>query len=564
VDSAAADTIDRRYLHEIISTVSSSLELEQVLAAIARLLSDASAVHACFIYLLEDDGERLVLRGASDPYGQIAGSIALARGEGLAWWAIERREPAFIREGAQRDPRFKYVPELEEDRFQSLVSVPMLGRDSAPIGTITLHTEAPREFSESEVELLSSSGALVAGVVENARLYADARRRVAELEHLAELSAAVASATTLEDLLPVVAERTRALLGASACLVYLARPAGDQLELLVAAPAEARDGARATIGLSDLGPELARGGRHAALAVPLVVDGDLLGLLRAQDSEAVDLARAAANQIGVAIRKIEVIEELLEKNLIRDFFEALASRHAVGTAVQRAARLGCDLERAHVVLIAASAGDPLERRLKAAFPAALVDRHADTLRALLPVAAGGSARLLAEVRRMHAAIADAPALGLSSPCAGAASYPGGFEEARYALVGAAVLPSQPTVVSYEELGVYQYLLRMAVDPGMRDPHRDALALLLDYDQRHHTALLSTLEEFLLRRGSISATSEALFIHPNTLRQRLRRIAEVTGIDLARDDWLVLELALKLLRLQRVLGDDAHTPPARGM
>ena len=75
--------------------------------------------------------------------------------------------------------------------------------------------------------------------------------------------------------------------------------------------------------------------------MPLVVDGDLLGLLTAQDSDAVDLARAAANQIGVAIRKIEVIEELLEKNLIRDFFEALANRHAVDAAgpARGAARL---------------------------------------------------------------------------------------------------------------------------------------------------------------------------------------------------------------------------------
>jgi DNA-binding PucR family transcriptional regulator len=69
---------------------------------------------------------------------------------------------------------------------------------------------------------------------------------------------------------------------------------------------------------------------------------------------------------------------------------------------------------------------------------------------------------------------------------------------------------------------------------------------------------------MLRRGSISATSEALFIHPNTLRQRLRRIAELTGIDLARDDWLMVELALKLLKLQRVLGDEAHIRDPRVM
>ena len=564
VNATAAHTIDRRFLYEIISTVSSSLELEQVLAAVVRLLSDASAVHACFVYLLEDRGERLVLRAASEPYSHLIGQVALERGEGLAWSAIDRRKAAFIREGAGRDPRFKYVPEIDEERFQSLVSVPMLDREGEPIGTITLHTEAPREFSESEVEFLASSGALVAGAVENARLYAEARRRVAELEHLAELSEAAASASTLEQLLPAVAERTRGLLGATACLVYLAETAEGPLRLRCAAPAEARAGAREALAMSEVGPELAHSGRRSTIAVPLVVNDDLLGLLIVEGSDAVDLARAAANQIGVAIKKIEVIEQLLEKNLIRDFFEQLASRRTSTGAGGRAERLGCDLDRPHVVLVAAAADERLERRLKAVFPGALIERHAEVLRALLPVGAGGNARPLVELRRLHEGLPDAPAIGLSNPCAGAASYPGGFEEARYALIGATVLQQRPTVMSYDDLGVYQYLLRMAIDPGMRDSQRDALTHLLVYDQEHGTALLATLEEYLLRRGNISATSEALYIHPNTLRQRLRRIGELTGIDFSRDDWLMVELALKLLKLQRVIGDDAHIRESRGM
>jgi GAF domain-containing protein/sugar diacid utilization regulator len=557
-------TIDRRFLYEIISTVSSSLELDRVLAAVVRLLSDASAVHACFVYLLEDGGNRLVLRAASEPYSHLAGKVALERGEGLAWSAVERREPAFIREGAQADPRFKYVAEIDEDRFQSLVCVPMPGRDGAPIGTITLHTEAPREFSESEVEFLVSSGALVAGAVENARVYAGARRRVSELEHLAELSEAAARASALEELLPVVAERTRALLEARACHVYLADAGDEALQLRASSPEEASSTVRQAIPMSEVGPELARSGRDFALAVPLVVNETLLGVLTAQGSDAVDLARAAANQIGVAIKKIEVIEELLEKNLIRDFLESLASRHTTAAAVSRAERLGCDLEREHLVLFAGGGDERLERRLKALVPGAVVDRHADVVHALLPVGSGGAARRLAEVRKLHDALGDGPPVGLSNPCAGATAFPGAFEEARYALVGATVLGDGPTVTSYEELGVYQYLLRMAIDPGMRDSQRDALGRLQAYDAEHGTALLETLEHYLLRRGNISATSLGLYIHPNTLRQRLRRISELTGIDLARDDWLMLELALKLLKLQRVLGEDAHMPDLRGM
>ena len=71
-----------RFLYAIISTVGSSLDLEEVLGAVVRLLTDACSVHACFVYLVEDD--RLVLEAASDPYAHLVGTIALERGEGLA------------------------------------------------------------------------------------------------------------------------------------------------------------------------------------------------------------------------------------------------------------------------------------------------------------------------------------------------------------------------------------------------------------------------------------------------------------------------------------------------
>jgi DNA-binding PucR family transcriptional regulator len=77
--------------------------------------------------------------------------------------------------------------------------------------------------------------------------------------------------------------------------------------------------------------------------------------------------------------------------------------------------------------------------------------------------------------------------------------------------------------------------------------------IAEYDRLRSTALLRTLEEFLRRRGNISATAEALFVHPNTLRQRLRRIGEISGLDLRTDDWLMIEIAVKMVRLQQALG-----------
>src|SRR5689334_17633991 len=195
-------TGETRVLQEIVSTVASSLDLAEVMRAVVRLLTEGSAVHACFVYLVDDTGERLVLAAAGAPYEHLVGQIVLERPEGLAWWAADRREPAFIRENLLADPRTKYVPELEEEDFQSLLCVPILARDGAVIGVISAHTVAPREFTQADVDFLVSSASLVAGAIENARLYEEMRTRVGELEQLTALAEVIAAAATLEELLP--------------------------------------------------------------------------------------------------------------------------------------------------------------------------------------------------------------------------------------------------------------------------------------------------------------------------------------------------------------------------
>jgi len=534
--------------------VASSLDLEEVLASVVRLLSDASAVHACFVYLLSTDGDRLDLYAASEPYKDLAGRISLTRGQGLAWWVLERRESAFIRENALEDPRFHHVPELEEERFQSFVSVPLIGRAGNPIGVISLHTEAPREFTEAEADFLASSAALVVGAIENARLYEQMGERVLELEHLTELGEEVAAAETLDELGPLAVRRALDLLGASAVHLYLAEQDGERLFLRWSAPQGAD--AQQELGLSELGGELGRRGR-ARVSVSLVAGGELLGALVAVGTTKLDLARTVANQVAVAVKKIEVIERLAEKNLIKDFFQQLAGGAVLGDVAVRAERLAVDLDEPHVVLAAMPASDPLERALARIVPRSVFDRQDNSSRALLRIPAAGLASLVEAVRRVHAEVAPEVAIGISNPCEGVDSFAAGFEEAAHALLGTGVLRTRPRVLTYDDLGVYKYLLRMSRDAGERDKHREAIAKLADYDEAHRTSLLPTLEEFLARRGTISATAGALYIHPNTLRQRLRRIMELTGLDLRREDWLMVEIGVKLAALERALDTEKN-------
>ena len=538
-----------RILYEIVSTVGSSLDLDEVLAAVVRLLSDASAVHACFVYLIEDD--RLVLRAASAPYADLVGEIALEKG--IAWWAVEHGEPAFT-QNAVDDPRNEFVAELEEEKFQSLLSVPISGREDV-IGAISMHTEAPREFTAEEVELLTSTASLVGGAIENARLYEETRQRVGELEHLTQLAETLARAQQLGEVLPAVAERTRQLLRSRSCCVYMLDGGSEELRLRAFAPAN--EEARVAIRLSELGPEIARSGRSASVAVPIVADDELLGLISAEGTTEVDLARAAANQTAVAIKKIELIERLTEKNLIKDFFEQLAGGNAIGGVEGRAARLHCDLDRTYVVVEVLPPDEAVEKAIAATVPGSLFDHRDESSRGLLRVPLTGDAALVEKIQAVHAESGSQVSIGISNPCTGASSFQAGFEEAGHALLGS-VIRGTPGVMTYEELGPYKYLLRMSLDSSVRDSQRDLVAKIAEYDRQRQTSLLRTLEEFLRRRGNISATAEALYVHPNTLRQRLRRIQELSGIDLRKEDWLLIEIAVKMVRLQEALGRSEPT------
>jgi DNA-binding PucR family transcriptional regulator len=64
-----------------------------------------------------------------------------------------------------------------------------------------------------------------------------------------------------------------------------------------------------------------------------------------------------------------------------------------------------------------------------------------------------------------------------------------------------------------------------------DKPTGALARLLDYDRKHTSSLVETLQAWLDAFGDVTSASEALYVHPNTFRYRLRRVAEVGGIDL---------------------------------
>jgi GAF domain-containing protein len=587
-----ARTVESRYLYQIINTVSSTLDLDRVLRAIVDLVSEAIACHACWIYFVDPSDGGLVLRAVSDPYSALVGRLRFEPGEGLAGWVAAHNRPVFIPENAPDDPRAKVVPEAEEEKYQSLCAAPLTAKSGSVIGVIALHAEAPREFTRSDSDFLVHAATLVAGAIENARLYEDTRRRLSLVEGLSDLARALSAASTLESLMPAVARRAQRLLEATSCDVLIADAEGHTLVSGAVWPQNGE--APRTLNVNELGVELAlstRGGSGpsgrrlaaalwgadaggSALAVPMVAAEELVGVLamrfpgeRPIDTEQREIAGSIANQAAVAIKKVQLIDRLTERNAIKDLLEDLSHGHAAASELEeRGSALGCDLTAPHLVLQAVprpgaaegsweSVAEALEQAAARAFPGSLFDRRDAAVRGLIRLNGSDEAAVAERLRDIHTRLTPRHplAIGLSNRCDGAASYPNGFSEAEHAVVAATVVSSEPGVVNFDDLGAYKYLLKVSQDGRVRDRRGEALQRLAAYDQRHRSQLLLTLEEYLRRRGNIAAAATTLYVHPNTLRQRLRRIQDLTGLDVAREDWLMIEIELKLLRLDEALG-----------
>jgi GAF domain-containing protein len=538
-------------LYAIIAAAGSSVDLGRVLDGIVSLLTEATGCHACFVYIRE--GDSLRMRAASEVYAHLVGHIELRLDEGLTGWVARHGQPAFIRDNALDDPRMKYVPELEEERFQSMVAVPVPARSGEVIGVVVLHTVAPREFDEDVLNFLAHTASLVAGAIENARLYEEARRRVDALTNLAGLSQRIVAAAGREELYAVVTDGVRRLLVCDACQLHLRSADDGQVEVVASAPAHV-----ATESMAE---------HRAILRDDDQVLGALVALSRnahgghAEDDE---LLHAVANQVVLALRKAELIERLTAENLVRDLFEALGAG-AYDVAEARARAAGCDLDRPAVFLHVCPAGDDarpwptvaerVEARLRTLDPGALCDAGREALRALLPLAAGAGDDGVAQLRRSldEFGCGERVHVGISAVRARPESARDGMREAADAMRIATALTPAGGALGYPELGAYRYLVHLPPDAAPRDRLFMALERLVEYDERRRTHLFATLERYLGERRSGATAARKLFIHPNTLRQRLDRIQKVSGLDLLAEDLLSLELAVKLVHLRRAAG-----------
>ena len=115
------------------------------------------------------------------------------------------------------------------------------------------------------------------------------------------------------------------------------------------------------------------------------------------------------------------------------------------------------------------------------------------------------------------------------------------------------------MLAFEESGAYRLLLTaMSEDPAeLQRFYAETVEPLVAYDEQYETDLVQTVEAFLEADGNVAGTAQRLFTHRHTIRYRLERVKELSGLDVGSTDGREkLSLGLKAMR---VLG---HRPPRR--
>ena len=328
-------------LNTVTAVLSTSLELEQVLALILSEIKQVLPFDSGAVFLSEKGELRVaaVYGIKSSMIGQVF-SV-----EDELFQKIKQTSKALIVDTISADPRFRNWG--QSGKLESWMGVPLIIRDSL-IGFMTFDSLQPNAYSIEQAELALSFAAQAAQAIENARQFRDTQHRASQLASLHKIDQAITSSFdisfTLDLLLKHLLEQMQvdaaAVLGYKIHLQTLSFSQGKGFYTTALQQTDLRLGnglagkvalGQRPIFIPDLtesseaafseSPEFEKEGFHAYYGIPLIVKGELVGVLEIfhrspldLDSEEMDFLNVLAGQAAIAMDNSNLFKEIQNSN----------------------------------------------------------------------------------------------------------------------------------------------------------------------------------------------------------------------------------------------------------
>ena len=408
-EALEARTARLQALSRLNRLVSSSLDLDEVLATIARAASDLMTAPVVAFWVVDETARTLSVRAFSAPaIGSDFDPRPLAFGEGAVGWVALHRRPLDVPDVHGPDSPIGHRDWFRRHGLSSFYGVPVVF-GSTLVAVLALTGRAPFRFGPDEHELLESFVGQAAVAIHNAQLYrtSEMRRRTAEV--LADLSRLIAQTLDLKAVAAHVTDGLRLLLGSPLATFYEVEPGSGDLVLralsrrseLVFDWAERLPRGAGSCGLAvqtketvvtadvlidpritvpaELRPLLEASQFRALVALPCCVRDTVIGVIaagdvtgRTYDEAGIRLARTFADQGAVALENARLLAEAVaseeryrlffERNLVGlfrtrpdgTFIECNPAFVQILGFVSREEALACDIDELHA--------DPAERR----------------------------------------------------------------------------------------------------------------------------------------------------------------------------------------------------------
>ncbi len=347
--SAGSEQLVR--LQALTDAALAHLELDALLGELLQRITALLEADTCAILLLDEESGELVARAAVGIEEEVEQGVRIPVGRGFAGRVAAGREPVVLPDVDHADV---LNPILREKGIKSLLGVPLVAHGDV-VGVLHVGSLTPREFGARDIELLQLVGDRVAVALERARLYAAERAARIRLERLQAVTDVALAPLELEDLMAELMQRITAILAADTCAILLLDR--DRNELVARAAVgieeEVEQGVRIPVGrgfagrvaagrrpvvLPDvdhadvLNPILREKGIKSLLGVPLLANGDVVGVLhvgsltpRDFGGEDVELLQLVGDRVAIAIERARLHRATRELDEMKLNFVAVAS-----------------------------------------------------------------------------------------------------------------------------------------------------------------------------------------------------------------------------------------------
>jgi putative methionine-R-sulfoxide reductase with GAF domain len=532
-----------------------------------ELTARATRAAGAFVYLWDRDAERLVLQAGTEGWQRAhLGRIQLRMGEGITGWSALMRQTVVIPKDHLKDPRSRPFPELHESSFKSMIAVPIVAPGEEILGVFSLFAPTEDAFTSTDVNLATEVGSLLASGLIQAETINQLRIQSAAARFLRDLPDEAWG--SLGQCLRSMARQCAVHLEADVCMIELAtdRAHPNGATTAIVTTQRFRDSHGAGIGDEDLDrgclAQLLEPLRMHRLRIPLAAAAPIGAVtcyrLRPFTPDDELLLEAIGTQAAAGVLSLSGTER------IRPAVSQLLSAPDPATTQRLLRRYGWQSQPALAVVLRVHPADPDDDRVRAA----LLDVLGAGERTLLLGGQGhylalaqadaasrdaliGRISDLARQRRMRLAAGIGPAAAAGQVHAAVRQAGVAWQWAELAA------PDGSAIVRYEDVAHLRQLPGVALDMSAQlKALLDALAAIARYDLDNGTDLAQTLDALLANGGSVAKTSSELFIHRNTLRQRIQRIEELIGRSPEHfEDLVIAGIAARLIHN----GGSAGTP-----